>query len=97
LMISPSPGERLAAVSVVTMKPKPEAIPWLAERIVKEAPFIGYHSAIALRAAIRALPDQKAELRDAIDRGLKALEKKPHTDRYKELQRAHRELAKLPD
>jgi hypothetical protein len=97
LMASTSPGERLAAVSVLTMKPKVEALPWLAERIAHDAPFIGYHAAVALRAAVRVLPQHKAELKEAIERGLAALASHTTTDRYEELQRAQRELDATPD
>ena len=97
LMNSTSPGERLAAVSVLTMKPKLEALPWLADRIAHEAPFIGYHAAVALHAAVRVLPQHKAELTEAIERGLAALASHKETDRYEELLRAQRELAATPD
>jgi hypothetical protein len=97
LMTSTSPGERLAAVSVLTMKPKVEALLWLADRIAHEAPFIGYHAAVALRAAVRVLPQHKAELKEAIDRGLAALASHTTTDRHEELLRAQRELDATPD
>src|SRR5688500_15952766 len=32
-------------------------VPWLAERVAKEKPFVGYHAAIALLAAARTLPE----------------------------------------
>lgn len=57
LVASDSPGNRLAAVTVLQVIPEPEYLPWLVERIAAEKPFIGYHAAVALLAAARELPD----------------------------------------
>ncbi|MDR5761360.1 SDR family oxidoreductase [Caballeronia sp. LZ035] len=51
---SASPGERLAALKFLQMKFDPAYIDWLAERIVKEAVFIGYQAASALQARAQA-------------------------------------------
>lgn len=50
-MASPIPGWRLVAVSSLQLAPDYEALAWLVERIKSEKPFIGYHAALALRAA----------------------------------------------
>jgi hypothetical protein len=51
---STSPGERLAAVTALEVRPQEDSLRWLVERIDVEKPFIGYHAALALLSAIRA-------------------------------------------
>jgi hypothetical protein len=53
---STSAGERLAAVTALEITPRIDSLDWLADRIIEERPFIGYHAALALRAAVRAFP-----------------------------------------
>jgi len=62
LVTSTSPGERLAAVTVLQVIPDPEYLPWLVDRIAAEKPFIGYHAAVALLAAARELPNDDLPL-----------------------------------
>ena len=47
--------------------PDPAWLPWLADRIAAEKPFIGYHAAVALLSAARAVPDESL---DAVDGAL---------------------------
>jgi hypothetical protein len=50
-------GERLAAIAMLQVKPDPDAIDWLSERFPpQEKPFVAYHAAVALRAAVQGLP-----------------------------------------
>jgi hypothetical protein len=79
------------------MKPRLDSLQWLAERVEKEAPFVGYQAAVALRAATRALPQFKAELMNAVDRAMRALGDKRDTDRFEELERAKREIESLSE
>ncbi len=53
---SSSPGQRLLAVVMLQVKPDAQYLPWLAERLAVEKPFIGYHAAVALLTAARVLP-----------------------------------------
>jgi hypothetical protein len=50
---SNSPGERLAAIALLQVKPDPAYCDWLARRLKEEEPFIVYHAAVALLAAVR--------------------------------------------
>ena len=55
--LSPSTGDRLAAVVALRRQPDERYLRWLSERLAVEAPFIGYHAAVALRESGRALAD----------------------------------------
>jgi len=46
-------GERLVAVAILEEAPDLAWLDWLAARVAKEKPFVGYHAAIALRSAAR--------------------------------------------
>ncbi len=48
-----SPGQRLAAVCILQLKPQMSAVPWLVERIRVEQPFVFFHAAIALLSTVR--------------------------------------------
>jgi Domain of unknown function (DUF4062) len=64
---SASPGQRLAAVVILGSIPDANYLPWLAERLRLESPFLGYQAALAVLAAVRALYESKyEELRSAI-------------------------------
>ena len=90
---SSSEGERLAAVMFLQVNFDPRSISWLADRIAAEKPFIGYHAALALLAAVRAFTTtHRDELRDAIGKGMAALKGKESTDRYQVLRTAKAEL-----
>jgi hypothetical protein len=70
---SESPGLRLAAVSTLETLPQTEYLDWLAERLPKEKPFIGYRAALALLTAARTLGvEDLPEVRDAITRAKQA-------------------------
>jgi hypothetical protein len=54
LIISPSAGERLAAICILQQIPDKAYLSWLAERVAVENPFPGYHATLALLRAARA-------------------------------------------
>ena len=99
---SESPGQRLAAVSILQAIPNHEYLLWLAERLRIEKPFLGYHAAVALLSAVRSLyASHSKELGEAIkiakqnlkdNLGTHALS---HTDRFALLEEAERELQHL--
>jgi hypothetical protein len=91
---SASDGERLAAVTFLQVSPDPQSIAWLADRIALEKPFIGYHAAKALLAAVRAFgATHRDELNLAIEQAQEVLKGKETSDRYYVLQKAKQELA----
>ena len=47
------PGSRLAAVSLLEVKPTPDYLDWLAARLMPEKPFVGYRAALALVSAAK--------------------------------------------
>ena len=66
-------GERLAAVSFLEVKPSPDYLDWLVNRMAEEKPFIMYHAAWALRHAARVLtPVDLPKVQSAIERALGA-------------------------
>jgi hypothetical protein len=48
-----SPGQRLAAICILQLKPQMSAVPWLVERMRVEQPFVFFHAAIALLNTVR--------------------------------------------
>jgi len=67
LMSSSSPGQRLAAMAILQIRPDPAYIDWLADRLGQEKPFVGYHAAVALLTAARTLDTRhRSHLADAI-------------------------------
>jgi len=54
LIISPSAGERLAAICILQQIPDKAYLNWLAERVAVENSFPGYHATLALLRAARA-------------------------------------------
>ena len=99
LTSSASPGQRLAAIATLQVKPDPTYLRWLAERIGVEQPFIAYHAAIALLYAARALnPSYYPELQHltsaAKERLIKILgsEKAAEADTFVTLEAAEKEL-----
>jgi hypothetical protein len=74
-MISPSPGERLIAVAAMQVTPDYESLTWLANRILAEKPFVGYHASVALYQAAKneQAPAHKEELLAACDIAQKAI------------------------
>ena len=96
---SASPGQRLAGVTILQLVPNPDYINWLAERLRRETPFLGYHAAVALLAAVRTLrASHEQELRVAIAQAKKSLEETTrgngwrYSDRYSVLDEAEQEL-----
>jgi hypothetical protein len=82
----------------------PDYIPWLAQRLLVERPFVGYHAAVALLTAVRALHTSHGqELRETIAAAKKGLEetmgraRAMRTDRYIVLDEAEQELKHLAD
>jgi hypothetical protein len=55
LIVSASPGERLAAVVTMETWPAEANMAWLGQRLDAEPPFVGYHATLALRAAASTL------------------------------------------
>lgn len=79
LMFSDSPGERLAAVVSLQIKPKEEKkyLEWIAERLYDEKPFIGVQASLALLSAARVLDYlQRSDIRAAINEAKYRLQQK---------------------
>ncbi len=57
LVVSSSPGERLAAICILQQVPSTKYLNWLAERVAVEKPFVGYQATVALLSAARATRD----------------------------------------
>lgn len=91
---SAAPGERLSAIVILQVRPKPDWLRWLADRLKIEKPFIGYHAAVALLSAARLLDEQaRPSLLSAIQLA-KATSggRLEGTDRWDVLSEAEREL-----
>ncbi len=72
---SHSPGEKLAAVSILECFGNAKYLEFLVELIGSEKPFIGYHAALALKFAVSAVePRYYPQLRMAIADALGALD-----------------------
>lgn len=56
LKTSDQAGLRLAAISILEIKPDAAAGEWLAERLSTESPFMGYHAALALAESAAMIP-----------------------------------------
>jgi TIR domain/HEAT repeats len=101
LAASPSPGERLAAVSILQVFASERFLPFLVKLVGSEKPFVGYHATKALHLAVGSLdPQGYPRLMQAIDDALGALEEvRPgtDTDRYTQLQAAKQELRAVMD
>jgi hypothetical protein len=98
LMISGSPGERLAAAVALQVQPRAKYLHWLAERLKSEKPFIGYHAALALLSAVRKLEEQdRGRLRSAIEEARAALGADlVGSDRWAVLEEAARQTGLTP-
>jgi hypothetical protein len=94
LIGSESPGKRLGAVTALQVIPDVRRLPWLAQRIAAEKPFIGYHAAVALVTAARELPQhQLPDVASAVDAAESAAARlPPDADRAITLRNARREL-----
>lgn len=96
LVASNQAGDRLAAVTTLQAIPTIGYVNWLAERVCVEKPFIGYHAALALLEAVRALPPEDL---DQVARALERAEdcarsQRVDTDRNVTLDHARRELSR---
>ncbi len=68
---SGSAGSRLAAISMMQMKPAIADLSWLVRRFAEEAPFVFYHAALALQnAANDNSYEQRVLIRDAAKEAL---------------------------
>jgi len=75
LTCSHSPGEKLAAVSILECYSSPKYLGFLAGLIRSEQPFVGYHAARAMEFAVSAMESRfYSLLRQAIDEATSALE-----------------------
>lgn len=92
---SQTPGERLAAVAMLQVKPNSAHLDWLASRLSEEKPFIGYHAAVALLSAVRALGiSKREELQSAVEKARIMLgDELKGSDRDKVLEEALNELS----
>jgi Domain of unknown function (DUF4062) len=95
LVGSESPGQRLAAISILEGIPTPAYLPWLADRVASETPFVAYHAIVALLNAARNLRSSNSkDVEEAIRRAWEHLNKLPWKDpnQIKVLQNAEHEL-----
>ena len=66
-----SPGQRLAAICILQLVPSSEWVPWLADRMGVEQPFVFFHASVALLSAVRKYgAAQQESLKAAILRAL---------------------------
>ena len=66
---SESSGDRLAAVVILKFKFNFAYLDWLVQRLVTEVAFIAFHAAGTLLGGARLLgPEQRATLRDAVNK-----------------------------
>lgn len=88
LMNSDSPGERLAAIAALQVRPDYEALTWLGDRLRTEKPFVGYHAAVALVQAARSsdAPAHLPALTAAVDHAkIQAASISRQSDRWDQL------------
>ena len=98
LVISASPGKRLAAICVLQQIPAPDYLNWLTERVAVEKPFLGYHATVALAAATRALgPASRTVLAQSVNWSKELLSQRKWQDpnQVSVLSGAEKELAEL--
>ena len=70
-----SPGQRLAAVCILQLKPQMSAVPWLVERMRIEQPFVFFHAAIALLNTVRRFGSgEQAALTAALESAVKQVQ-----------------------
>jgi HEAT repeat protein len=96
LASSPSPGERLAAISILEVFASEPLLPFLTGLLKQEKPFVCYHALKALRFAVNALDASSyPALTNAITEARSALKDAGvpmGSDRERELAAAEREL-----
>jgi hypothetical protein len=73
---SDQPGKRLAAISILELRPSLDYVSWLVERMSKETPFLLFHASLALRETVRKYKEFAGPgLRAAISRSLEVLDR----------------------
>jgi hypothetical protein len=96
LAVSPSPGERLAAVAILQVFATEEYLQFLVELVGSGKPFAGYHGTRALRFAVGSLDaNHYPQLMKAIQNAQVLLEAASvgfDTDRQTQLREAEKEL-----
>lgn len=95
LQASESPGERLAAITMLQAQPNSTYLPWLARHVdpLLEKPFISYHAAVALRGAANNLPLRELMgARELLVSATMHAKSKPDRDRDNTLDLALKEL-----
>jgi len=69
---SASPGERLAAVTILQMQFDPAYIEWLSDRLVEEVAFIGYQAASAMLARVRIVGGtERLQIKNAVESAIR--------------------------
>lgn len=91
-----SPGARLAGIAILEMSPDDSYLSWLAERMAVEQPFVFFHAALALLAAVRFYGGSRREaLKTALNVSLSTLKSfrgKPDENTLRALETALQEL-----
>jgi hypothetical protein len=91
-----SPGVRLAGIAVLEMSPDENYLNWLAERMAVEQPFVLFHAALALLAAVRFYGgSRRTALTTALNAALSSLKSfpgKPDENTLRALETALQEL-----
>ena len=99
LSVSPSPGRRLQAIASLQVIPDyDDLLDWLADRIDKEKPFVGYHALVALNTA--ASDERASGHLEALERVLATAQKKSvafghETDRHRQLRQLETQVERL--
>jgi hypothetical protein len=100
LTSSASLGPRLAAIAILQVQPSSDYLHWLARRLAEDpGSFHGYHAAVALLSAARALgASQREALQNAINTArTSAREETKKADAFKVLDQAEREIQESRD
>ena len=78
---SASPGERLAAIAILQTRFDAAYIHWLADCVINEVPFVGFHAAVVLFQASKIVGEPaRRELQVELERASQALAAKNHVD-----------------
>lgn len=96
LAVSPSPGERLAAIAILQVFASEQFLPFLVKLVGSEKPFVGYHAIRALHFAVgssdpRVYPQLTSAINEAKAK-LKSADVGFDTDRQTVLRKAEEEL-----
>ena len=98
LSVSASPGHRLQAIASLQVMPDYDLLDWLANRIDRERPFVGYHALVALNTA--AADERAAANLDRIENALAIVREKRSafsrdTDRQRLVERLETQVKRL--